>query len=187
MRRSDSRCSLDVSPAVLWAVKRARMAACAHSRPVLYTSPHAFPQKNVDGALPPLPQMHTLRLPPPPNTMQTERFLAWKRKFDAEVAAARAAAAESSSKGAANVAEAMALKLSGKQWFLKQHADGDEGVDDGSAISEGSDADGLSDYEPGQARSQQGEEGEEELEYSDEHEDEDDEDFLDDYLAGKEE
>jgi hypothetical protein len=114
-----------------------------------------------------------------------EAFMAWKRAFDAQVAAERSPAGEASGK-AGDAAAAAAGRLSGKQWFLRRQAEGEaaEG-DDGSAISDGSDADGLSDYEPGHGGGgSDGEvEGDDEEELGEE--DEDDEDFLDDYLANK--
>eukprot|EP00882_Tetradesmus_deserticola_P005560 GHRQ01005854.1.p1 GENE.GHRQ01005854.1~~GHRQ01005854.1.p1 ORF type:complete len:278 (+),score=143.46 GHRQ01005854.1:87-920(+) len=111
-----------------------------------------------------------------------ESFEAWRRKFEAEQALARAQLGEGGKGGEA----AAAGRVTGKAWFLAQMAAGkgssseeeeEEDVDDDDVDGEGG------------ADKEQGDDDEDELVDEDEdvdYEDDDDEGLLDEYLVSKE-
>jgi hypothetical protein len=123
-----------------------------------------------------------------------ESFAEWKAKFDAEAALAKAsvsaaadgAGGKGGGAGAAGAAGGGGeQRLTGKAWFMKHYAAGEEDVEEGEEDAEEGEEEGEEGEETGPV--EEGEEGDEEEDESDEDysESEEDEEMLASYLAAK--
>jgi hypothetical protein len=116
-----------------------------------------------------------------------ETFLAWKKKFDAEMAAQKAAVAAADGGGKGGGGGAMGgggeARITGKAWFLRQAAAGEA-----LSGSEEEDGEESADFDAGagaQSRSADDDEDDDEDYDFEDDEDEDDEDMLEQLLAEK--